>query len=134
MKKTIEVDTKDIQDITRVIREIISWLQNSDDFITIPFCADKATVRVSNLIRYEKYCRHYVFVYEDDEYICTSMIGRRLTDNNTLPGFFAINRNDVINLKYVKKVCNYKVYFKDGKTVLIVSRRRAQALVKMLEL
>ena len=134
MRKSIDFDSEDIVDQLIALSRLLNYINSHDICRVILYRENRMLYCFNKLVRYEKYHSKYIFVFEDHVETATGYIGRRITDDNNLPGFFMANRNDVINLTYMYRLDDDGVHLIGRDEVIEVSRGRRRELVKKLDL
>ncbi len=134
VREVLEYDTNNINDLMRALKRILGLIGFRNAFCGADYKNGKRYINYKSLIRYERYSKKYIFIFEDHEEEYSASFGRKLTEDNNLPGFFAVNRNDVVNLSYITRFKGNVIQVAGRQEKIIVSRDRRRELVKRFDL
>ena len=127
-------DIDKIDELLCAVERILEFIDSQSSYQTIQYKNGLRIINLRRLVRYERYAKKYIFIFEDHEEEYSALLGKRVTKDNSLPGFFAVNRNDVINISFVSAVRDNRVYLSGESEYIYISRAKRRELEKKLYL
>ena len=135
MKEIIIYDTQNMSDlimslkvlIDRIIRCVDTYLVDNHSF-------SFRAINLRLLTGYEKYQDHYTFNFIDGSVDYNYKNAKRLIGDKIPDGFIQINKNEIINVAYIKIIDEYGVWLAYNSRVKRISDKYRNKLLEKLDL